>query len=79
MINFTFYCRNRRLIGVINRLLTLIVVSEVREYDSSKLIVVSEVREYDSSKLIVSEKWKWSEVMGFWSFKSAENFWAGSV
>ena len=35
-----------------------IVVSEVREYDSSKLIVVSEVREYDSSKLIVKVKVK---------------------
>ena len=37
------------------RLFKVIVVGEVREYDSSKLIVVGEVREYDSSKLIVSE------------------------
>ena len=42
--------------GVITRLLELVVVSEVREYNSSKLIVVSEVREYDSSKLIVDSE-----------------------
>ena len=46
---------------------------------------MSEVREYDSSKLIVKVKWSESEVkvkvkwIHFWSFKSAENFWGGSV
>ena len=37
MINFRFYSRNRWLIRVINRLRTLIVESELRMYDSTKV------------------------------------------
>ena len=53
----------------------LVVDSEVRGTTLQKLIVVGEVREYDSSKLIVKWKlkWKWSEWVSevkwclFWS------------